>query len=549
MTSTEHQLSVTRAGSWLKARTVLIAGCTVGVAVAVSGCGGGGHTASRSSGAGLAAEPAARILAAAEAAIDHVHSFHLQATAAIPGTTVSESTYLLLPGKATLAEQNGSDTLDLRAVSGMIYFRGNRTYYASIGVRGAELAALPGRWVSAAPAQVPTAGGLLALTQPATLGLCLLGQHLGTLSVGGTASVGGRRAVVLLDAGDRPGSAPGRIYVAATGPPLPLRITRTQRARPGGTSDAVCDEPASQLVSSSNEFISAVNAPLTINAPTDAVSLTQAASGGTGIVAAAVQTAHTKLGTVGYRSFGSGPPLVLIMGYGGTMESWDPRFVDALAKHYRVVIFDNAGVGDTQALPAALTIDAMADQTSALIDSLGLGKPDVLGWSMGGMIAQALAIRHPTQVHRLVLCATFPGTGKVVQPSQAAINALSSTNAKTVAADLFPANQTAAAAAFGAAIAGYPSAAAPSAATISAQAHAITQWWDDGDPAAARTAQIAVPTLVADGTLDRLDPVVNSHALAKLIPGAKLVLYPDAGHAFLFQDENTLIPVVESFLS
>jgi pimeloyl-ACP methyl ester carboxylesterase len=551
MTSTEHQLSVTRAGSWLKARTVLIAGCTVGVAVAVSGCGGGGHTASRSSGAGLAAEPAARILAAAEAAIDHVHSFHLQVTAAIPGTTVSESTYLLLPGEATLAEQNGSDMLDLRAVSGMIYFRGNRTYYASTGVRGAELATLPGRWVSATPSQVPTAGGLLALTQPATLGLCLLGQHLGTLSVGGTASVGGRRAVVLLDAGDRPGSAPGRIYVAATGPPLPLRITRTQPARPGGTSDAVCDEPASQLVSSSNEFISAVNAPLTINAPTDAVSLssvTQAASGGTGIVAAAVQTAHTKLGTVGYRSFGSGPPLVLIMGYGGTMESWDPRFVDALAKHYRVVIFDNAGVADTEALPAPLTIDAMADQTSTLIDSLGLGKPDVLGWSMGGMIAQALAIRHPTQVHRLVLCATFPGTGNVVQPSQAAINALSSTNAKTVAADLFPANETAAAAAFGAAIAGYPSAAAPSAATISAQARAITQWWDDGDPAAARTAQIAVPTLVADGTDDRLDPVVNSHALAKLIPGAKLVLYPDAGHAFLFQDEKTLIPVVESFL-
>ena len=123
--------------------------------MAVSGCGGGGHTASRSSGAGLAAAPAARILAAAEAAIDHVHSFHLQVTAAIPGTTVSESTYLLLPGEATLAEQNGSDMLDLRAVSGMIYFRGNRTYYASTGVRGAELATLPGRWVSATPSQVP----------------------------------------------------------------------------------------------------------------------------------------------------------------------------------------------------------------------------------------------------------------------------------------------------------------------------------------------------------------------------------------------------------
>jgi pimeloyl-ACP methyl ester carboxylesterase len=237
-----------------------------------------------------------------------------------------------------------------------------------------------------------------------------------------------------------------------------------------------------------------------------------------------------------------------MMGYGGTMETWDPRFVDALAKHYRVVIFDNAGIGDTQALPAPLTIDAMADQTSALIDSLGLRKPDVLGWSMGGMIAQALAIRHPTQVRRLVLCATFPGTGKVVQPSQAAINALSSTNPKAVAADLFPTNPAAAAAAFRTAIAGYPSASAPSAAVIAAQATAIKQWWDDADPTAARAAEIPAPTLVADGTLDRLDPVVNSHALAKLIPGSKLVLYPDAGHAFLFQDQMVFIPAIESFL-
>jgi pimeloyl-ACP methyl ester carboxylesterase len=400
MRSSEHQPSATRTRAWLKARAVAVACCVVAVAAAVGGCGGGGRAASTSTstGAGLAAEPAVRILAAAEAAIDQVHSFHLQATAVIPGTTVSESTYLQLPGVATLAEQNGSDTLDLRAIAGRIYFRGNRAYYASTGVTGAELATLPGRWVSATPAQLPTADGLLALTHPATLGLCLLGQHLGTLSVGGTASVDGRRAVVLLDAGNLPGSAPGRIYIAATGPPLPLRLTRTGPARPGGTSDAVCDEPASQLVSSSDEFITDVNAPLTITAPTGAVSLssaTQTAHKGTGIVAVAVQTAHTKLGTIGYRSYGSGPPLVLIMGYGGTMETWDPRFVDTLAKHYRVVIFDNAGVGDTQALASPLTIDAMADQTSALIDSLGLGKPDVLGWSMGGMIAQALADKTP----------------------------------------------------------------------------------------------------------------------------------------------------------
>jgi pimeloyl-ACP methyl ester carboxylesterase len=523
-------------------------------AVALGGCGGSAHTTSprtTSTGTGLAAEPAARILAAAEAAIDHVHSFHLQATATIPGSTVSESTYLLLPGEATLVEKDRASTLDLRAIAGRVYFRGNRAYYVSAGLTGADLGTLPGRWVSTTAAQLPTADGLIALTHPTTLGRCLLGQHLGTLSVEGTASVGGRRAVVLVDAGDRPGSAPGRIYIAATGPPLPLRLIRTGPARAGGSSDGDCHETVTTSVSSSDESIGGVNAPVTIAAPTGAVTLSSliaAAHTGTGIVAVGVRTAHTRLGTVGYRSFGSGPALLLITGYGGTMESWDPRFVDALAKHHRVVIFDNAGIGATQALPAPLTIDAMADQTGALIDALGLEKADVLGWSMGGMIAQALAVRHPTQVRRLVLCATFPGTGRVAQPSQAKINALSSTNPKTVAADLFPANQTAAANAFGAAIAGYPNAAAASATITLAQAHAVTQWWHDGDPAGARTPKISARTLVADGTEDQLDPVANSHALAKLIPGARLVLYPDAGHAFLFQDQTAFIPVIESFL-
>jgi pimeloyl-ACP methyl ester carboxylesterase len=80
--------------------------------------------------------------------------------------------------------------------------------------------------------------------------------------------------------------------------------------------------------------------------------------------------------------------------------------------HNRVVMFDNSGVGRTQQLPASLTIDAMADQTSALIDTLGLGRPNVLGWSMGGMIAQALALLHPAQV-RSGLILTRPMTARI----------------------------------------------------------------------------------------------------------------------------------------
>jgi pimeloyl-ACP methyl ester carboxylesterase len=278
------------------------------------------------------------------------------------------------------------------------------------------------------------------------------------------------------------------------------------------------------------------SAPVSLSASADAV------------VSAPVRVAHTTLGNVGYRLVGAGPPLVMITGYTATMESWDPWFVGALAEHYRVVIFDNAGVGRSQALPAPLTIDAMADQTSALIDTLGLGRPDVLGWSMGGTIAQALAVLHPGQVRRLVLCATFPGTGRIAPPSQAAVQALTNGNVPGVMADLFPANQAAAQRAYLLAVAGYPQQAPAPAAAIAGQGQAMNVWLGGTDPAGHKTGTISAPTLIADGTIDRLDPVANDYALARLIRGARLKLYPDAGHAFLFQDETEFVSLVEAFL-
>jgi pimeloyl-ACP methyl ester carboxylesterase len=101
------------------------------------------------------------------------------------------------------------------------------------------------------------------------------------------------------------------------------------------------------------------------------------------------------------------------------MDGWPPGFVDALAAQHKVVVFDNAGVGRTSAVPAPalLSITAMASQTSALISALRLRRPAVLGWSMGGMIAQDLAVSHPAQVSRLILAATAVGTGKA-RPSR-----------------------------------------------------------------------------------------------------------------------------------
>ncbi|MGH3731847.1 MAG: alpha/beta fold hydrolase [Acidimicrobiales bacterium] len=266
------------------------------------------------------------------------------------------------------------------------------------------------------------------------------------------------------------------------------------------------------------------------------------------VASSPVMIAHTRLGTIGYRTLGSGPSLVMIMGYAGTMTTWDPLFVDALAQHFRVVIFDNAGMGDTRKLSKPLTIDAMANQTSALISALGISRADILGWSMGGMIAQALAVLHPTQVNRLVLCATFPGTGKIDRPLQAVVNSLTNPSLPQAETALFPANQRVELLTYQLALSRYPTGRSISAADIAAQASAITKWWDGADPAGKITSSINVPTLVADGKRDNLDPSANDRALAKIIRGARLSLYSDAGHAFLFQDESIFAAKVESFL-
>src|ERR1700684_4209457 len=100
------------------------------------------------------------------------------------------------------------------------------------------------------------------------------------------------------------------------------------------------------------------------------------------VIDTATEVAHTAAGAVGYRQIGTGSPILLLMGLGGSLDDWQPSFVAALASGHRVVMLDNAGVGQTAALGSPLSITEMADQTSALISTLRLGRVAVLGWSM-----------------------------------------------------------------------------------------------------------------------------------------------------------------------
>ena len=270
---------------------------------------------------------------------------------------------------------------------------------------------------------------------------------------------------------------------------------------------------------------------------------------GPSIVGTGVQTVRTADGTVAYRSLGTGTPLILLMGYGGSIDSWEPSFIDTLAAHYRVITPNNAGVGRTTTLSSPLTITAMAQQTSAFITALGLGPSNVLGWSMGGMIAQALTVLHPSQVHRLVLCATLPGDGDVTMPSAAALAKLADTSDPTALLSLlFPASASAATSAFVQGILSFPSPYQANQAAVAAQTVALQSWTSGAEPAGREIADIRVPTLVADGAEDPLGPRPDDQHLAATIPGAQLVIYPGAAHGFLFQDQSTFVPRLEQFL-
>ncbi len=269
---------------------------------------------------------------------------------------------------------------------------------------------------------------------------------------------------------------------------------------------------------------------------------------GPDVLTAPIRVARTFDGTVAYRELGSGPALLLITGADATMDGWPPSFVDALAAHHTVVVFDNAGVGRTSAVsaPASLSVTAMAGQTSALISALRLRRPAVLGWSMGSMIAQALAVSHPAQVSRLILAASAVGNGKAVPlPPFATVSGLSPAE---VVARLFPENQAAAVRAYLGAIEQYPGFYEVSAATFHSQYVAAERWLAGQDAVGRLVGDIRVPTLVADGTLDTFTGPVNARLLASSVPGAKLLLFDDAGHAFLFQDIAGFIRAAEAFL-
>jgi pimeloyl-ACP methyl ester carboxylesterase len=278
-----------------------------------------------------------------------------------------------------------------------------------------------------------------------------------------------------------------------------------------------------------------------------------------GVLSAPVQFAQVDGATLGYRVAGSGLPLVLIPGSANTMAEWDPRFLDELAASRRVIVFDNRGAGTSTGDLSDLTIQLMARDTAQLIDQVAGGPADVLGWSMGGYIAQELAIRNPGRVRRLVLVSTDCGGPTTTGPTPRALRILTDPRATTDErmSILFPPSRQGAARAWTAAVGtafaagGYQPADAFSITPALAAAQnraAGPRWLGRGDGTCSRLHRITAPTLVAGGRDDVVVPIVNLRPLAVGIPTSLAVTYRQAGHAFVFQPGLRFAQRVTAFL-
>jgi pimeloyl-ACP methyl ester carboxylesterase len=136
---------------------------------------------------------------------------------------------------------------------------------------------------------------------------------------------------------------------------------------------------------------------------------------------------------------GAGSPLVMLVGTGSTMAEWDPALLELLARRHRLILFDYPGIGLSGPWHGR-TFDSLADATAAFMRAIGLRRADVLGWSMGGFVAQRLAVRHPSQLDHLILAATNPGGDQTVlgTPQAQAIDSEPNPPDRDILKELYP---------------------------------------------------------------------------------------------------------------
>jgi pimeloyl-ACP methyl ester carboxylesterase len=275
-------------------------------------------------------------------------------------------------------------------------------------------------------------------------------------------------------------------------------------------------------------------------------------------ITALTQFIQTRLEKYAYRRFGKGAGLSLLclQHFTGTLDNWDPAVTDPLALGREVILFESAGLGrSTGQVPENMS--GMAAHALAFVEALGLKRVDILGYSLGGMVAQQIALDRPSLVRKMLLVATAPEGGEDVmhmeKPELKKITDDPNLPGLEKLVKLFFApseSSQAAGEAFAARLAARKQDREPLAGlpVAMAQIAAFRAWEHFSGERFAKLRKITQPCLVVNGVFDNMIPVRNSYMLSEHLPNAMLLTYPDAGHGSLFQFHNSFVKQASEFL-
>lgn len=248
---------------------------------------------------------------------------------------------------------------------------------------------------------------------------------------------------------------------------------------------------------------------------------------------------------IGYRTLGSGDPLVMIMGFAGTKDAWDTTFLDHLAQTRQVIVFDNRGIASSTA-NGRYPFSQLADDAIGLIDALGLDRVDLFGWSLGGMVSLDLATRHRERVRYLVAHAGDPGGAFAITGETGSFLDFGANEEDQLDMQLklmFPSEWIEQHRDQAIAIFSRPQLAVDGQSVL-LQANALLDWYNQEHV----LRSIESPTLILHGSDDIVIPVGNAQLLADIIPGSWLVRLP-GGHGLHYQLPVELATITDHFLN
>lgn len=264
-----------------------------------------------------------------------------------------------------------------------------------------------------------------------------------------------------------------------------------------------------------------------------------------------LQYVDTPFGALAYRDHGrhSEVPLLLCQRFRGTLDDWDPDFLAPLEEQRRVIRFDSAGIGGSGG-DVPDSVEAMAEVALAFLDALAIERIDLLGWSLGGFVAQHVALAAPERIRRLVIAGSGPGgpsEGPAPHPRVPEVMSHPHNGTDDFLFLFFDDSQRSreAGRAHLKRLAAVPDRVPPvSGPGFIGQLKAIKS----ASGVRERLPQLSMPVLVANGAHDVMIPAYRSYIIAQEAPDARLILYPQAGHGFLFQYATEFAAEVNRFL-